>query len=112
MSNATTANVRDIRSWAAGTKGGSLGTKTRLVELHGITAGGSSNLIPATAFGFRKIEESSVAYLRNQGSACVAVPNHDGTYLHFYATPDASTGPGDVTLAATPNGAYLTVKGY
>lgn len=44
--------------------------------------------------------------------AYTLVPSVDGTVAHIYATLGASSAPADVTVAATPNGGYFTVKGY
>lgn len=66
--------------------------------------------MPATAFGLRVIEECSPMHYSNH--AYTLVPSVDGTVAHIYATLGASSAPADVTVAATPNGGYFTVKGY
>ena len=68
MANITSANVRTIQAW---TEGG-LNGKRRIgkrVELYNAEAGGTTNLIPASAFGMRVVEETTAAMNANAETA-------------------------------------------
>lgn len=55
-----------------------------LVRITGITAGGATNTIPATAFGLRVIESCSGIWPLNDNSiAYGARPSYDGTMIHL-----------------------------
>lgn len=111
MASLTSANVRTIKEWVEG----DLCTKRRMVkriEMFSIAAGGTSNTIPATAFGMKVIEEVSIPYNANTTRAVAATPNADGSLVYLFAAVDNNTAPADVTASASPVGLYFTVKGY
>jgi hypothetical protein len=107
MAAATSSNVRLITAWTEG----SLTSKRRQcrrVEIVGGSFGGASNTIPASAFGLTVVEEVSPANYFDK--VYLATPNSAGDTVYLYAAVNASAA--DLTVGATPNGAYLTVKGY
>lgn len=109
MAALTSANVRIIKSW---TEGGPSGKRrsVRRVEVHGGTWGGSSNTMPATAFGMRVVEEVTPI---NYGNKCyAAIPTADGTVVYAMDTVGSGGAATDIAAGATPLGMYLTVKGY
>lgn len=111
MADLTSANVRLIKEWVEGELHG----KRRIakhVEVHGVTVGGTSNKIVATAFGLRVIEEITPLYNGTSAASIAAVPDNDGSEVYLYTALDNATAPADVTMAATPGGHYFVVKGY
>lgn len=111
MANLTSANVRVVKEWVEG----EVYAKRRIakrVETHGVTVGGLTNLMPATAFGMRVIEEVTAPYNANSGHAVGAAPAQDGSAMFLYLALDNATDPADVVMAATPAGLYFVVKGY
>ena len=111
MAALTSSNVRLIAAW---TQGGLAGKrqKVKRVEVHGGSWGGTSNTMPASAFGFSVVEEVTVGIYGTGNRAYPLVPAPDGSKVYAFAAVGASSSPGDVTLAATPGGLYFTVKGY
>ena len=111
----TSANVRLIKSWVEG-EVYSKRRKCLMVEVHNITIAASDGM-PASAFGMTVIEETTHAYYKKggatNGSALFVAPTDDGATARIWAAADGSTEPvASQALAATPNGLYLTVKGY
>jgi len=111
MAALTSANVRTIRAW---TEGGVTGKrrKVRMVEVHGGSWGGSSNTMPASAFGLTSVEEATMGLLGTGNRAYPLAPDADGTKLYAFGAVGAASSPGDMTAAATPGGLFFTVKGY
>ena len=111
MADLTNANVRLVKEWVEGELHGKRRLAKR-VEVHGVTVGGETNKIVATAFGMRVIEEVSPGYNGTTGRAVGAAPIADGSSVYLYTALDNSTAAADVTMAATPGGHYFVVKGY
>lgn len=111
MAALTSSNVRIIRSWTEGQLHGKR-RAVRRVEVHGagLSWGGSSNTMPATAFNLRCIEEVSPVNYGEKGY--LAVPSVDGTLMYIMDTAGAGAAAADITVGATPLGMYFTVKGY
>ena len=109
MSALTTANVRIIRNWTeAGLN--SKKRKVRHVEVYGVTVGGQTNNMPASAFSLSVIEEVSPAVYGLVGFHLA--PSSDGAYVYAFDTVGAASAPADIALPTTPDGLYFTVKGY
>jgi hypothetical protein len=112
MASLTSANIRLIANWVEG----EVYSKRRIakrVEAFNGTAGGTTNLIPATAFGLRVIEEVTSAYDATTGGLVAMAPSPDGANVHTFIAVDDATGPADIpTIGDTPLGLYFTVKGY
>jgi hypothetical protein len=111
MANLTSANVRVIQEWVEG----DVYSKRRIgkrVEAHGVTVGGTTNLMPATAFGLKVIEEVTTPYAATTGHAVSAAPADDGSAMFLYTALNNATDPADAVIPATPGGLYFTVKGY
>lgn len=107
MAALTSSNVRIVRAWKEGDLTGKR-RSVRRVEVHGGAWGGSSNTMPATAFGLRVIEEVTPAVYGTK--VWFAYPSTDGTLI--YLTTATNTSPADLTVGATTGGMYFTVKGY
>ena len=109
MANLTTANVRILRSWTeAGLN--SKKRKCRHVEVYGVTVGGGTNTMPASAFSLTVVEEVSPALYGLQGFHLA--PKGDGSVVYAFDTVGAASAPADIALPTTPDGLYFTVKGY
>ena len=109
MAALTSSNVRLIKSWVEG-EVNSKRRKVRQVEVHGGSWGGTTNTMPASAFGLSVIEEVSSS---NYGDKCYpAVPKTDSLVVYAYNGAGSGTSPGDITVGATPLGMFFTVKGY
>ena len=111
MASLTSANVRTVKEWVEGEVYSKRHIAKR-VEVHGVTVGGLTNTIPASAFGMRVIEEITAPYNANSGHAVGAAPAADGSVAYLYTALDNSTDPADVAASATPFGLYFVVKGY
>ena len=118
MANIGAAQVTVIRSWDEGhitlKTGQVVSRKAQFVELDtsAVNAGGTTNLIPATAFGLTVIESCSMGV---QNSATVRsfymAPDWTGANINAYnlenATDATRMDPVDVTVDVR-----LTIKGY
>lgn len=111
MAALTSANVRVIKEWVEGELHGKRHVCKR-VEVHGVTVGGTTNIMPATAFGLTVIEQVTPLYNGTSAAAIAAVPDDDGSEVYLYTALDNSQAPGDITMAATPGGHYFVIKGY
>lgn len=109
MAALTSSNVRTIKAW---TEGGTNGKrrKVRMVEVFGGSWGGTSNTMPATAFGLSVVEEASLLYYGANSKYYPLAPNSDGSTVYAYTSVGGT--PADLTLATTTGGGYFTVKGY
>jgi hypothetical protein len=105
----TSSNVRLVKSWTEGTVTGKR-RKVRVVEVYGGIWGGSANTMPASAFGLRVIEEATTAVYA--GHAFISAPDPTGTPVYIFSFIGGSGTPADVDIGTTPDGMYLTVKGY
>lgn len=107
MAALTSSNVRTIAAWTEGALTGKR-RSVRQVEVYGGTWGGTTNTMPASAFGLSVIEEATPGNYGNTFQP--SVPASDGSVLHLYAASQGS--PADLTVGTTPGGLYITVKGY
>lgn len=109
MAALTSSNVRIIKAWTEAALTGKRRVVSR-VEVHGGAWGGSSNTMPATAFGLRVVEEVTPA---NYGDKVYnLIPNVAGTLIYAFNGSGSGVSAADVTVGATPSGMYFTVKGY
>lgn len=113
MASLTTSNVRTIKEWVEGSLTGKR-RRAKRVEVYGVTVGGDSNKILATAFGLRVVEEVSFGYHATTNAAIALLPSPDGTYIKAFTAVNNSQAPADLNLSssATPDGLYFVVKGY
>lgn len=111
MAALTRSNVRIVAAWVEGELYAKR-RKGRIVEVYGGSWGGTTNTMPASAFGLRKIEESTPGYNVSTGAGISLVPNQTGSLLFAYTALNNVQTPADVSLSTTPNGLYFTVKGY
>lgn len=109
MAALTSANVRLVKSWTEGTVTGKR-RKVRVVEVYNGSWGGSSNTMPASAFGLRVVEEVTPGLY--SGHAYIAVPDTTGTPVYLFASAGGASAAADVDVDNTPLGLYFTVKGY
>lgn len=105
MANLTESAVSIVRAWSEGGVNGKdrVGAVLRL-NLTG--QGGTTDLVPSTALGFRKVESCGNLFCPSNNHAYLAVPNADGSAVHFYST--LASAPVNVTAA----GAVIEVHGY
>jgi len=109
MAALTSANVRLIRAWTEGMPVGKR-RRVRHVEVYGGSFGGTTNTMPASAFGLRVIEEVTPAVYGLKGY--YVVPKSDGSLAYAMDKTGDDSAPADVALPTTPNGLYFIVKGY
>ena len=113
MANLSSTNVTVIESWTTGSTS-SKRNKVKRVKWTGTTAGGTSNLLTASAFGFTKILNCSPILLDASTKAIYpAVPNAGGTAIFALnaanETDGTRTDPADI--ATSTDYAYVTLEG-
>jgi hypothetical protein len=109
MASLTASNVSIIKAWTEGSVTGKR-RKVRQVQVAGVTVGGTSNTMPAAAFGLQVIEEATVCIYGT--TAYALVPASDGSVVYAFASLGGASAAADVAIGASPNGMYFTVKGY
>lgn len=114
MANLASSNVTVLASWTSGGINSRRNIVKR-VKWTGVTCGGTSNTIPASAFGMSKILAIHGAALLDASTKRVypMTINSDGTLLYALdavnATDASRNAPADI--APSSDYVYLTVEG-
>ena len=113
MANLLPANVTVIDSWLTGSTSGKR-NKVRRVKWTGTTAGGGTNKLVASAFGYTKILRcSSILLDASTKTIYPAVPSADGSEI-LVCSPAVVT-DGDrakaIDLATSTDYAFITLEG-
>lgn len=114
MADLASTNVTVISSWTTGGTNGRR-NKVKQVKWTSTTAGGDSNKLLASAFGFNKILRSSNVLLdASTKKIYPAAPSADGSRLNISAPTNATdANRADVAdLATSSDYAYATIEGY
>lgn len=113
MANLTSANVTVIESWLTGSTSGKR-NKVRKVKWTSTTAGGGTNKLLASAFGYTKILNcSSILLNATTKTIYPAVPSADGSEILVCdpaVSTDADRGKA-IDLATSTDYAYITLEG-
>lgn len=113
MANLSSTNVTTIESWSSGGTNGRR-NKVKSVKWTSTTAGGASNLLLASAFGFTKILRCSNVLLDSSTKKIYpAVPNAAGTAIHTILPTDATDASraSVADLATSTDYAYCVIEG-
>jgi len=114
MADAAATNVTVVRAWREGGVAGK-DRVGQVVRLTGGTFGGTTNQIPAAAFGLTMIEAVSAIWIDDsEAKSYGAAPAYGGTHMRLFdleqATDASRALPADVNLSSvTLEG---EVKGY
>jgi hypothetical protein len=114
MADLSAANVTVLASWSTGNANGRR-NKVKRVKWTGTTAGGATDKLLASAFGFRVILKSSSVLLDSSTKKIYpSVPSADGTIL-FLSNPAEATDANRANVAnvaTSTDFAYVTLEGY
>jgi len=113
MANLSSANVTVVESWLTGSTS-TRRNKVRKVKWTSTTAGGGTNKLLATAFGFTKILNcSSILLDATTKKIYPAVPSSDGSQVLVMDPAVVTDANRDnaIDLATSTDYAYCTIEG-
>ncbi len=113
MADLVSTNVTVLDSWTTGSTNGKR-NKCRRVKWTATTAGGASNRLLASAFGYTKILRCSNILLDSSTKKVYpAVPNSDGSVIYASKPENATdaTRADPVDVATSTDYAYCTLEG-
>jgi hypothetical protein len=113
MANLTSANVTVISSWTTGSTNGKR-NKVRRVKWTSTTAGGGTNRLLASAFGYTKILNcSSILLDATTKKIYPAVPSADGSEILVMDPAAVTDADRDkvIDLATSTDYAHITLEG-
>jgi hypothetical protein len=96
MASLASTGVTVLDSWTEGKTNGRKRTVKRC-QIVLSSMGGTTNTIPATAFGLSRIDRCSNLTLSTNASVRVASPSYDGSLILVVAAQETSSAPADIS---------------